>query len=148
MGFLDDMILLAHPIGASLLLYWFYRQYKWKMKRIENPDLFTLENHAKTVDSCKICHNCGCHSLCSKCVQCPYSSTKFTAGLDTKQSPWMDWTTWTCFVVVYGIVGRICIKAKENGESYQHSKSKHSRAADFIIAVMTIHAFLDSSMSL
>ena len=54
------------------------------------------------------------------------------------------WTGPLGLVLLWSMVlwGESALKQKQNGESYQHSKSKHSRAADFIIAVMAIHAFL------
>jgi len=142
-GFLQDMILLAHPIGASLLLYWFYRQYKWKMKRIENPDSFTLENHVKNGRLLA--------KLATIVVIIAFAANVYNAHID--QQSLLDgltpnslhgWTGPLGLVLLWSMVlwGESALKQKQNGESYQHSKSKHSRAADFIIAVMAIHAFL------
>ena len=143
MGFLQDMILLAHPIVASLLLYWFYRQYKWKMKRIENPDSFTLENHVKNGRLLA--------KLATIVVIIAFAANVYNAHIN--QQSLLDgltpnslhgWTGPLGLVLLWSMVlwGESALKQKQNGESYQHSKSKHSRAADFIITVMAIHAFL------
>tara|TARA_B100000683_G_scaffold181867_1_gene175224 strand:+ start:9413 stop:9880 length:468 start_codon:yes stop_codon:yes gene_type:complete len=146
MDYIRVIALLAHPILASALIFWMWQQYSWRKKnktlKGEQRKL-ALEKHEKS----------GEMILWAGFVVVGIAFVgRMIAGFRSEGDIFAEiWPT-----NLHGFIGPLGLilllimvnlgkktKAKRvAGESYSVEKTKHGRAADFIMALIFIHAFL------
>ena len=146
MDYIRTIALLAHPILASVLIIWMWKQYSWrkKSKTLKGDERKkALMNHEKY----------GEFILLSGFVIVGIAFLgRMIAGWRSEQDIFAEiWpTNLHGFIGPFGLIllfimVRFGKKAKENrlaGKSFAAEKTKHGRAADFIMALIFIHAFL------
>ena len=146
MDYIRVIALLAHPILASALIFWMWQQYSWRKrsKYLKGDERKSaLEQHEKF----------GEYILWSGFAVIGVAFLgRMIAGWRSEQDIFAEiWPT-----NLHGFIGPLGLillyfmtrfgkQAKANrlaGESFAVEKSKHGRAADFIMALVFIHAFL------
>ena len=146
MDYIRVVALLAHPILASALIFWMWQQYSWrkKSKSLKGIDRKSaLERHEKF----------GHYILWSGFAVVGIAFLgRMIAGWRSEQDIFAEiWPTnlhgfiGPLGLILLFIMTRFGKQAKANrltGESFAVEKTKHGRAADFIMALIFIHAFL------
>tara|TARA_B100001079_G_scaffold173820_1_gene149115 strand:+ start:580 stop:1068 length:489 start_codon:yes stop_codon:yes gene_type:complete len=148
-GLLDivrTLALLAHPILASGLIYWIWWQYTWKKRNTilkGEERKAARENHEKT----------GKRLVWATFIVIVIAFIgKAIAGWRSNGDAFSEiWPTnlhgymgplGFILLLLLARLGKRTRDARVNGENFSHMKVKHSRAADFIIIIAIIHAFL------
>lgn len=146
MGVIEVAIILAHPILALVLLWWMFKQLSWKkkgttLKGVERKK--GLEMHEKI----------GTRLLPALLI------VVFTAFLGNTLRGINEGLGWSEYFLpnnlhsATGIIGTVLffitwrlgrevVQKRQNKESWQHTKSKHRRAAELIVVLGCIHAFI------
>ena len=146
MDLIRIIALLAHPILASALIFWIWQQYSWrkKSKLLKGTDRKkALEDHEKY----------GNYILWSGFAVVGIAFLgRMVAGWRSEQDIFAEiWpTNLHGFLGPLGLIllyvmtrfGKQIKANREAGKSFNVEKSKHRRAADFIMALIFIHAFL------
>ena len=146
MDYVRVIALLVHPILASVLIYWLWQQYSWrknsKVLRGEARKI-AIEKHEKS----------GELILWSGFIVVGIAFLgRMVAGWRSEGDMFAEiWpTNLHGFIGPLGLVlllimvnlGKKTKAKRESNESYAAEKLKHGRAADFIMALVFIHAFL------
>ena len=140
------LALLAHPILACGLIYWVWWQYSWRKKStlLSGEDRKTaLQFHIK---------------MGNRLVWATFTVIMIAfiglaiAGWRSNGDVFSEiWPTKLhgfmgpfgfILLLVLASLGKKTVSAKIAGEKFSHLKLKHGRAADFIIVIAIIHAFL------
>jgi hypothetical protein len=140
------LALLAHPILACGLIYWVWWQYSWRKKStlLKGDDRKTaLGSHIKMGDRLV---------WATFAVIMVAFIGRGIAGWRSNGDIFSEiWPTnlhgfmgplGFILLVVLARLGRKTASAKIAGEKFSHLKLKHGRAADFIVVIAIIHAFL------
>ena len=138
--------LLAHPILACGLIYWIWWQYSWRKKNVVlkgEKRKEALENHEKM----------GNRLVWATFVVIMIAFIgKAIAGWRSNGDVFSEiWPTnlhgymgplGFILLVVLARMGKQTSDARISGKKFTHMKLKHGRAADFIVIIAIIHAFL------
>jgi len=138
--------LLAHPILACGLIYWIWWQYSWRKKNVVlkgEKRKEALENHEKM----------GNRLVWATFVVIMIAFIgKAIAGWRSNGDVFSEiWPTnlhgymgplGFILLVVLARMGKKTRDARISGKKFSHMKLKHGRAADFIVIIAIIHAFL------
>ena len=138
--------LLAHPILACGLIYWIWWQYSWRKKNVVlkgEKRKEALENHEKM----------GNRLVWATFVVIMIAFIgKAIAGWRSNGDVFSEiWPTnlhgymgplGFILLVVLARMGKKTRDAQISGKKFSHMKLKHGRAADFIVIIAIIHAFL------
>ncbi len=146
MDLVRNLALLAHPVLACGLIFWLWRQYSWRKKSTllkGEQRKAELEQHEK---------------MGSKLVWATFFVIivafigKAIAGWRSNGDIFSEiWPTnlhgfmgplGFILLLVLAKLGKQTKSARIAGEKFTHLKLKHGRAADFIIVIAVIHAFL------
>ncbi len=131
MGVANTIILLLHPITASLIIAYIWWQYGWKEKsrtlkgkeRMEN-----LERHEKTGERILI--------LASISVLIAFLARYYTGLGLIPQS--LHGFTGPIGIILLWVMTRWGKKSRKD----KIAKTKHGRAADLLVILMFLHSFL------
>ncbi|MDP7001819.1 MAG: hypothetical protein QGH90_07955 [Candidatus Poseidoniaceae archaeon] len=142
---LRAVILLAHPLAALILLRWLFRQYSWKK--------LGHELHGDTRKSALDSHEVWGQRI--------FPALLLVIAIAFIANAWRgaqngDWTAELLPTSVHGATGLIgsillyitwnygrkVVAQREAGEKWALTKTKHGRAADIIIIIGCIHAFI------
>ena len=146
MDYVRAVALLVHPILASVLIYWLWQQYSWRKnsKSLKgDARKAAIDKHEKS----------GEMILWSGFIVVGIAFLgRMVAGWRSQGAVFAEiWpTNFHGFIGPLGLVlllimvnlGKKTKAKQENNESYTTEKLKHGRAADFIMALVFIHAFL------
>ena len=139
------VLVLVHPILAIGLLFFMWEQYRWRSKRrlLSGEELLEARDSHERLGRRILPLACGI-------VAIGYLTNMVTMrGLH----PWWRYALpfhvhgafgtmglgLLCVVHIYGL--RI-VQKRENGESFHLSRTRHGRAADVVIFLAIVHAFL------
>ena len=146
MDYIRVAALLAHPILASALIFWMWQQYSWRKrsKSMKGADRkAALEQHERF----------GNYILWSGFIVVAVAFLgRMVAGWRSEQDIFAEiWPTnlhgfiGPLGLILLYVMTRFGKQTKANrltGESFAVEKTKHGRAADLIMALVFIHAFL------
>ncbi len=146
MDLMRAVILLAHPIFALLLLWWIIKQHSWKKigKNLNG------EERAQALDS---------HEIWGRRI---FPGLIIVISIAFLANAWRGYSESGSFTEylfpssfhgltgLFGAVllyitwnyGRSVVAKRESGESWALTKTKHGRAADLIVILGCIHAFI------
>ncbi len=138
--------LLIHPLLALVLIFWIIKQYGWKKQSRElkgEERLAYRQKHERigeiVVWSAIIVASMG---FVGRMIAGWITNGDITSELMPESLH--GWTGPIGVIMLWSMArwGRSARDLRDTGESFQVPKSKHSRAADLIISLMAIHAFL------
>lgn len=146
MDLMRAAILLAHPLAALGLLWWLFRQHSWK----KSSRILKGEERASTLES---------HEIWGRRIFPALLGVIAIAFLANAWRGHAENGSWTSHLIpssVHGVTGlfgsiflyvtwnygRTIVAKRESGESWSLTKTKHGRAADLIIVLGCIHAFI------
>jgi hypothetical protein len=139
------LILLIHPLAALSLLWWLFHQHSWKRlgKELRGTE------RAATLESHEVWGTRVFPALVA------VISIAFLANIwrGYQEGSWMTYLLPNSVHGATGLVGSVLlyitwnygrrvVAKREAGESWAQEKIKHGRAADIIIIVGCIHAFI------
>ncbi len=141
-----NLALLAHPILACGLIYWIWWQYSWRKKSTDlkgDDRKKALESHEQMGDRLV---------WATLLVIIVAFLGRAIAGWRSNGDVFSEiWPTnlhgfmgplGFILLLVLARLGKKTKAARLAGEKFSHVKRKHGRAADFIIVLAVIHAFL------
>tara|TARA_B100001094_G_C17521463_1_gene480353 strand:+ start:60 stop:527 length:468 start_codon:yes stop_codon:yes gene_type:complete len=138
--------LLIHPLLALALIYWIIKQYGWKKQSRELKGEERISHRQKherigeiVVWSAIVVASMG---FVGRMIAGWVTNRDITSELMPESLH--GWTGPIGVIMLWSMArwGRSARDLRDTGESFQIPKSKHSRAADLIISLMAIHAFL------
>ena len=138
--------LLIHPLLALTLIFWMIKQYGWKRQSRELKGEERLAHRKKherigeiVVWSAIVVASMG---FVGRMIAGWVTSRDITSELMPESLH--GWTGPLGVILLWIMArwGRSARDLREAGEKFHVPKSKHSRAADLIISLMAIHAFL------
>ena len=138
--------LLLHPLLASGLVVWIWWQYSWRKKSYElkgESRAQYLERHERNGEL--LLWATGFVILVAftgRAVSGWYSDGDFTSNLLPQSLHGFMGPVGFVLMVVLTRMGREARDKRKAGESFATAKLKHGRAADIIIYLVFIHAFL------
>jgi len=135
MDFVRAIALLAHPVLACALIFWIWRQYSWRkaskgMKGQIRKD--ALEKHEKN----------GQFILWAGFAAGWRSSGDIFAEIWPTSLHGTIGPLGLALLLIMTNLGKTVKRKRLAGEKFANEKLKHGRAADFIMALIFIHAFL------
>lgn len=141
-----NLALLAHPLLACGLIFWIWIQYSWRKK----SSLLSGEERKKALEQHE---KMGNRLVWATLIVILVAFIgKAIAGWRTNGDVFSEiWPTnlhgfmgplGFILLVVLARLGKQARAARIAGEKFTHLKLKHGRAADFIIIIAVIHAFL------
>jgi hypothetical protein len=138
--------LLLHPLLASGLVIWIWWQYSWRKKSYElkgETRVAHLERHERNGE--RLLWATGAVILVAftgRAISGWYSNGDFTSNLLPQSLHGFMGPVGFVLMVVLTRMGREARDKRKAGESFATVKLKHGRAADIIIYLVFIHAFL------
>ena len=138
--------LLIHPLLALVLIFWIIKQYVWKKQSRELKGEERIAHRQKherigeiVVWSAIVVASMG---FVGRMIAGWVTNRDITSELMPESLH--GWTGPIGVIMLWSMArwGRSARDLRDTGESFQVPKSKHSRAADLIISLMAIHAFL------
>lgn len=138
--------LLIHPLLALTLIFWMIKQYGWKKQSRElkgEERLVVRKKHERTgeivVWSAIAVASMG---FVGRMIAGWVTNKDITSELMPQSLH--GWTGPIGVILLWTMArwGRSTRDLREAGETFHVTKSKHGRAADLIVALMAIHAFL------
>ena len=146
MGIIELGIILVHPILALILLWWMFQQLSWKKKGT------TLRGKERE-ESLEVHERVGTRLLPALLIVviCAFLSNIWRGineglGWDEYFFPSnLHSATGIIGTILFFVtwrLGREIVEKRQANESWQHTKSKHRRAAELIIILGCIHAFI------
>ena len=138
--------LLIHPLLALVLIFWIIKQYVWKKQSRELKGEERIAHRQKherigeiVVWSAIVVASMG---FVGRMIAGWVTNRDITSELMPESLH--GWTGPIGVIMLWSMArwGRSTRDLRDTGESFQVPKSKHSRAADLIISLMAIHAFL------
>ena len=138
--------LLIHPLLALVLIFWIIKQYGWKKQSRElkgEERIAYRQKHERigeiVVWSAIVVASMG---FVGRMIAGWVTNGDITSELMPESLH--GWTGPIGVIMLWIMArwGRSARDLRDTGESFQVPKSKHSRAADLIISLMAIHAFL------
>ena len=131
MGAIDTVILLLHPISASLLIAWMWWQYGWKTKSrtLKGEDRkIELDKHEKVGDKIML--------YATISVMVAFFARWYT-GLGLIPQSLHGFTGPLGIILLW-----IMTRWGKNSRKDKITRTKHGRAADLLVALMIFHSFL------
>ena len=131
MGAMDTVILLLHPISASLLIAWMWWQYGWKTKSrtLKGEDRkIELDKHEKVGDKIML--------YATISVMVAFFARWYT-GLGLIPQSLHGFTGPLGIILLW-----IMTRWGKNSRKDKITRTKHGRAADLLVALMIFHSFL------
>ena len=131
MGAIDTVILLLHPISASLLIAWMWWQYGWKTKSrtLKGEDRkIELDKHEKVGDKIML--------YATISVMVAFFARWYT-GLGLIPQSLHGFTGLLGIILLW-----IMTRWGKNSRKDKITRTKHGRAADLLVALMIFHSFL------
>lgn len=138
--------LLLHPLLASGLVVWIWWQYSWRKKSFElkgETRSQYLERHERNGE--RLLWATGVVILVAftgRAVSGWYTDGSFTSNLLPQSLHGYMGPVGFALMVILTRMGREARDKRKAGESFAAAKTKHGRAADIIIYLVFIHAFL------
>jgi len=146
MELVPTIALLLHPLLASCLVVWIWWQYAWRKKSYElkgESRAQYLERHERNGE--RLLWATGIVILVAftgRAVSGWYADGSFTSNLLPQSLHGYMGPVGFALMVVLTRMGREASDKRKAGESFATAKLKHGRAADIIIYLVFIHAFL------
>ena len=139
-------ILLLHPLLASLLLVWIWWQYSWRKKSYElkgDERKSALLSHEKNGNRLVwATFFVICIAFLSRAfVGWREGEAVLTSLIPGSLHGFMGPVGFVLLLVL-ARMGRQARNARKNGESFKHIALRHGRAADLIVVLVFLHAFL------
>jgi cytochrome c-type biogenesis protein CcmH/NrfF len=138
--------LLIHPMLALILIFWMIKQYGWKKQSRElkgEERLAVREKHERNGEILVWgAITVAIMGFVGRMIAGWVTNRDITSEIMPQSLH--GWTGPLGVILLWTMArwGRFARNSRESGESFHVTKSKHSRAADLIVALMAIHAFL------
>ena len=144
-SFLNSVIIFLHPLLAGVLIYWMYKQYQYRSKRLElrgeTAKKFRTEHEKSGLliyRSALVVVTIGL--ITNYCI----GFTKGEGKYSFLPSSFHGWLGIIGIILLTILVnsGKTVKRLRESKESFAFELKKHGRASDFVMAMLIIHAFL------
>ena len=140
------IVLLLHPVLATGLLGWIWWQYSWRKKSHElkgDERKKALAQHEKYGDRLIwAAFGVICVAFMSRAVIAWRENESILASLIPQSLHGYMGPVGFVLLFLLARMGRRARDARNQGEKFVHHSTKHGRAADLIIVLAFIHAFL------
>ncbi len=146
MDLINAFILLLHPVLATLLLVWIWWQYSWRRKSYElkGEQRNAARSRHETMGERLLYASFGVIAVAfmARAIVAWRSGEHVISSLMPQSLH--GFMGPVGFALLYGLarMGRKARDARMAGEKFSHHSVKHGRAADLIVVLVFIHAFL------
>ena len=146
MDLVRTIILLLHPALATALLIWIWRQYSWRKQSFElkgDERAMALSKHEKNGDRL-IWASAGVIliAFASRAIVALRDDEHLLSSLVPGSLHGYMGPVGFALLYILARMGRKAREARPDGRQFRHIATKHGRAADLIVVLVFIHAFL------
>ena len=146
MDLINAFILLLHPVLATLLLVWIWWQYSWRRKSFElkGEQRNEARSRHETMGERLLYSSFGVIAIAfmARATVAWRSGEPVISSLMPQSLHGFMGPVGLGLLYALARMGRKARDARMDGEKFSHHRIKHGRAADLIVVLVFIHAFL------